>query len=334
MNVLRIAFVDIWDTFPIETVMNYFKPEYSPIIDNENPEIIFYSCFGVEHLKYKKGIRVFFNYESYLPDFNVCDYTIGTIKLDFCNRVLYLPANYPLGGFASEIENHKPLDRKSALNREFCSFIYSQAHHGEGARLRRDFCAKLMEKYKHVACPGKVLHNCDPEELASRQAADAFQSKRLYCSRFKFAIAYENMDLPGYMTEKLTDCYFSNTVPIYYGSRGDISPFPHDSIICAHDFESMDALIEYVKEVDQDDEKYMSILQANPFNDPAKLPNYEAEIKNFILRIASEGTPLMDNVHFLSVPAMYQERLLRPRKKKNRLRRLWDKITRNKKAKK
>ena len=61
MNVLRIAFVDIWDTFPIEAVMNYFKPEYSPIIDNENPEIIFYSCFGVEHLKYKKGIRVFFN---------------------------------------------------------------------------------------------------------------------------------------------------------------------------------------------------------------------------------------------------------------------------------
>ena len=37
--------------------------------------------------------------------------------------------------------------------------------------------------------------------------------------KYKFSICYENaQDIPGYITEKIFDCYFANCVPVYWGA--------------------------------------------------------------------------------------------------------------------
>ena len=38
-------------------------------------------------------------------------------------------------------------------------------------------------------------------------------------NKYKFAIAFENEDYPGYVTEKICDIYKSNCIPIYWGTK-------------------------------------------------------------------------------------------------------------------
>ena len=48
--------------------------------------------------------------------------------------------------------------------------------------------------------------------------------KREVMSRFKFAICFENCAFPGYVTEKIFDCFLAGCIPVYFGAP-DISDF-------------------------------------------------------------------------------------------------------------
>lgn len=290
---VRIAFVDMWEGFSPSFIMNVMGDDYLLIEDRRNPQLVFFSCFGTEHLRYTKQIKIFVNGESFIPDFNDCDYAIGTVKVDFMNRCLWVPLSF--WSSDSRMGTVRPLSREDALNRRFCSFIYSQDTMGRGARLRKELCERLMV-YRKVDCPGRVLHNCDPEELSQRYAKDWADSKISYCSKYKFSIAYENENLPGYITEKLTDCYLSNTVPIYCGSIGDVYPYPKESMICVDDFENVDDLLAKIKEIDTDDDAYMAMLEANPFYSQMERVDFNEKMRFFIADIIEKGRVLFDDV--------------------------------------
>ena len=68
-------------------------PELIDEILSNNPDYLFYSGFGYEHLKYN-CIRIFFTGECITPDFNECDYAIGFDRLDFGDRYLRFPLFY------------------------------------------------------------------------------------------------------------------------------------------------------------------------------------------------------------------------------------------------
>ena len=91
---IRIALVDMWEGCPISFVARYFADEYEVVVDTANPDIVFFSCFGLEHLKYKKAIKIFINGESMIPDFNDCDYSIGTVNIDFMGRSFWIPLSH------------------------------------------------------------------------------------------------------------------------------------------------------------------------------------------------------------------------------------------------
>jgi hypothetical protein len=50
-------------------------------------------------------------------------------------------------------------------------------------------------------------------------------------SAFKFAIVFENADVPGYITEKMLAARISGTVPVYYGSDVVYDIFNRDAFI-------------------------------------------------------------------------------------------------------
>lgn len=50
------------------------------------------------------------------------------------------------------------------------------------------------------------------------------QSKREVMSHFKFAICFENCSFPGYVTEKVFDCFLAGCIPVYFGAP-DIADF-------------------------------------------------------------------------------------------------------------
>lgn len=303
---MKIAVVDCKGPITVDSVLELLRTEVciNPVLDYEKPDFVFYSNNGVKHLQYPQSVKIQINVESYIPDFNDCDYAISTVMLNMPERCLWVPAFYWFSYKAMRVL--PPTPRECAINRKFCVFMYSQEVYGTGAMLRKSLCQKLHNEYKYVECPGKVLHNYDAEELLPRNNPNWIKSKREYLNKFKFCIAYENMDLPGYITEKLMDCYLSNTVPIYWGSSKWSSLFPANSMICAQNFESIDALIEYIKRVDQDDDLYMSILNNNPLRDKNPLEPYRLQIRAFVADIIKRGTPLFEDVSPFSIARHYQ----------------------------
>lgn len=79
-------------------------------------------------------------------------------------------------------------------------------------------------------------------------------------SRFKFAICFENCIFPGYITEKIFDCFFSGCIPIYYGAP-DIEDFiPKETFIDFREFGNFTELNEYLNGLTESEAK--SYLEA------------------------------------------------------------------------
>lgn len=78
----------------------------------------------------------------------------------------------------------------------------------------------------------------------------AIESKHevLACSRF--SICYENVrDLPGYVTEKIFDCFFSGCVPVYWGASNIADYVPANCFIDRRLFGSMKELYCFLKDM-------------------------------------------------------------------------------------
>ncbi len=282
LPLLSVAFVDFWSSFDVENnfIIRILRRHYDVRIDCRKPDVVFYSCFGFRHLRYADTLRIYYTWENVVPNFNICDFAISCNRIQFENRHLYLP--YALiAPYGREQRPLPPLTQEMA-RRKFCSFIYSNNKLGRGSQLRQEFCRRLME-YQHVDCPGAVLHNMDAPELAGRaDGANWNDSKIRFIGQYKFNIAFENCSTPGYITEKLTDAYYANTVPIYWGSEGDISPFPRESAIIADEYDSLESLLQRIREVNEDDDLYMSMLAANPLRHGMRMDSDEV-LENFIL---------------------------------------------------
>lgn len=293
MKKIKVQYSDFWSSF--DSLNNGYtrilKRKYEVEIVNESPDLLIYSVFGDTYKTINARTKLFVSGENVLPDFTQCDYSISTVNLKLQGRSLYRSfafSSFVLSDLADLSVNEKMSERK------FCCFIYSQDRLGVGAVLRAEFAKRLME-YKFVECPGRVLHNTDAPELSVRNAGDWHKSKISYINNFKFVIAFENSDNVGYITEKLMDAYKANSVPIYWGSTADLSPFPKESMICAADYPTLDALIERVKEVDANTELYMNILRANPLRNPKfiqMIKDENCKYEEFVLRVADSALAL------------------------------------------
>ena len=51
-----------------------------------------------------------------------------------------------------------------------------------------------------------------------RSYRGACESKLEVLSQYKYSLCYENMPMAGYVTEKIFDCFYAGTVPIYLGA--------------------------------------------------------------------------------------------------------------------
>jgi len=76
----------------------------------------------------------------------------------------------------------------------------------------------------------------------------AIESKAKILKDYKFAICYENAkDIPGYITEKIFDCFFAGCVPIYLGAPNITNFIPASTFIDKENFKSYEELYKYIK---------------------------------------------------------------------------------------
>ncbi|MBC7964105.1 MAG: hypothetical protein H7Y05_14320 [Steroidobacteraceae bacterium] len=72
--------------------------------------------------------------------------------------------------------------------------------------------------------------------------------KRDVMGRYRFALCFENiMDVPGYITEKMFDAFFSGTIPVYRGAENVTDHIPSGCFIDMKDYSSYEELYRYMK---------------------------------------------------------------------------------------
>ena len=93
--------------------------------------------------------------------------------------------------------------------------------------------------------------------------------------RYKFALCFENVrDVPGYITEKIFDCFFAGCVPIYWGASNISNYIPDSCFIDYTKFDSIEDLYEFLANMDSRSyglyisniENFVSGFKSSPFS--------------------------------------------------------------------
>lgn len=71
-------------------------------------------------------------------------------------------------------------------------------------------------------------------------------SKLKVLGNYKFSLCFENTSFPGYITEKVFDCFFTGTIPIYLGAPDITDHVPSDTFVDFRKFRSYDELNKYI----------------------------------------------------------------------------------------
>lgn len=75
------------------------------------------------------------------------------------------------------------------------------------------------------------------------------QSKYEVLSQYKFSLCFENMAMKGYVTEKIFDCLYAGTVPLYLGATDISDLVPESAYIDCRRFSSWVKMQEFVARI-------------------------------------------------------------------------------------
>jgi hypothetical protein len=232
-------------------------------------------------------IKIFCGSEHIKPDMHKCDWAFSTHFENEINnqRHMRIPC-WIINDFNIGKKAIPPIKKNidfNAIKKEktrFCNFIYSQDIYK-----RNDFFKKLS-KYKKIDAPGRCMNNMPPisndTPKKSRASPNWVKDKLKFIKKYKFTIAFENAELSGWLTEKLTHPMLVNSIPIYFGHKDVSKEFNTKSFINYYDFNDINKFISFIIKVDNDDTLYEKILM-EPWYNYNKLPLWFNE-ENYMRR--------------------------------------------------
>jgi len=245
----RIAIVDAGNNPEfVEAVIAFISERYTVQYTKDyDADYVFHSCFGYDVLKYS-GIRIFATGENISPDFNISDYALGFDPIQFGERYLRLPLLKLFPEAYAALCAPRPNAKKTFESKtDFCAYVMSNTKNSASERIE---IFDAVSAYKLVASGGKWRNNVGGQ----------VEDKIAFQSAYKFVLAIENDSSPGYLTEKFAQAAQSNAVPIYWGDPTISEQFNPKAFINCHDFKNMEALIDHVRQIDQDNEAYTEML--------------------------------------------------------------------------
>ena len=200
-------------------------------------------------------IIIYFSGECATPDMNLFDYAIAFDRhLHNGDRIARLSTCrfYSVSLFP-EYMDMKITPELLLKKTEFCNFMYSHSY------ITRDQLFYTICKYKKVDSTGKHLNN-----TGAKNTRYDLDWRRLSIEDrlpYKFTIAAENACFPGYVSEKLLSCLQAHTIPVYWGDPTIKEEFNTKAFIDCSQYKSFDDVLERIKEIDNDDKLFASILQ-------------------------------------------------------------------------
>lgn len=236
-----------------------------------------------------------------MPDFNVCDYALGFHHIDFEDRYL----RFPLWLIHKDCWDELPrlaaqwTPNAQLAKRKFCNFVYSRSR-VQTNPLRERFFRRLSE-YKRVDSGGRYLNNIGgpvPDKLA-------------FLADYKFTIAFENSQVSGYATEKVIDPMRVASMPIYCGDPSIGVDFNTHAMVVIQDEAGVEAAIDEIVRLDNDDEAYLAKLAKPWFASPDVPQVYAERLRRFFDGIFSQPLEQAHRTTLYGAAGTYQRDLLR-----------------------
>jgi hypothetical protein len=256
------GFINKTDANHIEFFENIFKKtklqNYIITPDINKANVLFESLFSASLVNFKKwAYKIHYSGEPFVNKYS--DYDIVLYSDNTINNVVDVPL------FTYYIHGNNFLDKlikRPIINKvpkEFCCFIVSN-----GNSFVRNNMFELLNNYKKVHSYGKFANNMGCNLKFDYWTEDF----RNFLSNYKFIICFENSKLGTYSTEKIINPYLAGTIPIYWSSHHIKNIFNIDSMIFLEDESknSFDLVLEKIKELDNDDMKYLEYVNRPIFS--------------------------------------------------------------------
>lgn len=289
MKTIKLDFVGFWSNFDKnDNLFTNILREWFDVQITDNPDFVIASvlCKPYEYTKYD-CVRILFTGEPLSADFNIFDYAITFDNLtcldkDGNNRHFRYPLclyNYKRAKENSGGLTYEEAKKELAEKKYFCNFLYGhRSAYGE-----REQIFSLLEKYKRVESAGSFMNNMPDGHIVPYS-----EEKMKFLKQCKFTIAFESISHPGFITEKIINPFYSNSIPIYYGNPFCENEFNSKAIINCHEYANFEEVVERVKEIDNNDELYINMLMEHKFVTETYLDELYNSLKSFLWRIFSQ----------------------------------------------
>ncbi len=255
---------------------NRLKDKFIIKFDSNKPDYLIYNVFGSEYLnpKYNNSIKIAIFTENKIPNLDEADYVIGHYHINYLDR--YFKYNV----FFWKNFNNLYVERNKSLNSpkrmKFCAALISNNITTDGFRLK---FIKELNKYKKIDMGGKINNNI----------GKPIENKIEFLKSYKFSIAMENSEGDGYISEKIYDSFLAGTIPIYYGDYMVDEFINPKSYILIKGEKDIYKKIEYIKQIDNNDEIYKSLLKEKVLLDNNIVKDNEKELKEFLGHIFEQN---------------------------------------------
>ena len=77
---------------------------------------------------------------------------------------------------------------------------------------------EITRAYYGGSCNGGIKDKSKAQKLSNSVKLSSWENNRFVYNKFRFCLTMEHVDAPGYITEKILLAYWSQCIPIYYGT--------------------------------------------------------------------------------------------------------------------
>ncbi len=303
---IRIGYTDMSDEkgiFYLNYVKKMLNDTYEFIFQQENLDYLLFSFYGCKHNdpQYKQAIKIAIYEEGFIPTFFEEDYIFGLAHIFYLDRyfrkatlVEYLQ-KYNLKNKDFREARQKALN--GPIRKKFCAAVLNNETNLN--HFREKFVRELS-KYKKVDSGGEIDNNIGYN----------ITDKIKFFSSYKFSIAFEKHTADGYATDHILNSFLAGTIPIYYGDYLiDEYINPDTYILVRNDIDLQDK-INFIKEVDQDDNLYREFFKKDVLLDEdvvRKRKKEEKEYWSHIFRPDKYDARRIDNVRYRARKCMTRQ---------------------------
>ena len=190
-------------------------------------------------------------------------------KLEITENYIAIPMIYNfINYFKNNYEYIKPSDMTPFNEKKYCLIINKS-----GINKEIELYSSKLKKYGNI--DNISMYN---DLILNKSCYNSIELLNVF-NKYKFILCFENSYNDGYITEKIFNCFFARTIPIYKGSN-IISTYINQESYLKTD--NVNILLNNIELLMNNEEEYYKIINNNKVSENFSDENYQELLKKYI----------------------------------------------------